>query len=248
MTSPSQQSCRQDRSYRWTYWLSKNWITVFGLTYGLFVGLPFLAPLLMRLGWISPAKGIYFLYSFLCHQLPERSFFLFGSKTMYTLGEIQAAWQDSLNPLVLRQFIGNPWMGWKVAWSDRMVAMYTSILIFGLLWWFLRSRVRPLKMLGFLLLILPMFLDGASHFISDLAGVEQGFRAANLWLAALTRHALPLSFYAGDALGSFNSWMRLLTGGLFGLGVVWFGFPYVDEVFSEQSRYLGSRLFPHSKQ
>jgi hypothetical protein len=74
-----------------------------------------------------------------------------------------------------------------------------------------------------------MAIDGGTHFISDLAGMGQGFRSDNAWLAQLTGFVLPGSFYAGDALGSFNSWMRLLTGLLFGLGVIWFAFPYVED-------------------
>jgi hypothetical protein len=31
-------------------------------------------------------KAVYFIYLF-CHQLPERSFFFFGEKTMYSLSE-----------------------------------------------------------------------------------------------------------------------------------------------------------------
>ena len=80
-----------------------------------------------------------------------------------------------------------------------------------------------------------MGIDGISHFISDLTGIGQGFRYLNMWLATLTSNNLPLTFYAGDALGSFNSWMRILTGILFGIGVVWFGFPYLDEAFSGHS-------------
>ena len=121
---------------------ARYWILLFAFVYGIFVLLPFLAPALMRIGWQSPANAIYFVYSFLCHQLPERSYFLFGPKLMVSLPEIQAAWQDSLNPLVLRKFIGNPQMGWKVAWSDRMVSLYTSIWVLGLLWWPLRRRIR----------------------------------------------------------------------------------------------------------
>jgi hypothetical protein len=83
--------------------------------------------------------------------------------------------------LILRQFIGNPEMGWKVAWSDRMVSMFTSIWIFGLIWYPFRRR-------------LPAF---------------------PLW-----------------AWGSFNSLMRLLTGIFFGLGIVWFGFPYLNDSFA----------------
>jgi hypothetical protein len=60
-----------------------------------------------------------------------------------------------------------------------------------------------------------------------LAGIGQGFRDSNLWLAVITNNALSASFYVGDALGSFNSWMRFITGLLAGLGIVWFVFPYV---------------------
>jgi hypothetical protein len=30
------------------------------------------------------------------------------------------------NPLVLRQFVSSPELGWKVAWSDRMISLYTG--------------------------------------------------------------------------------------------------------------------------
>ena len=63
---------------------------------------------------------------------------------MYSLEEIQTVWQETINPMVLRQFIGNPEMGWKVAWSDRMVSMYASILVFAWLWYPLRKRLKLL--------------------------------------------------------------------------------------------------------
>lgn len=223
-------------------WLSRYWIGVFALLYGVYVALPFLAPVLMHLGWVSPGKAIYLVYSFLCHQLPERTYFFFGPKTSYSLAEIQAAWQNTNNPMILRQFIGNAAMGWKMAWSDRMVSMYTSIWPFGLLWWPLRKRIRPLPWWGFLLFLLPMAIDGTTHLFSDLQGFGLGFRDTNLWLAALTHNAFPPAFYAGDALGSFNSWMRILTGLFFGLGVVWFGFPFLEAAFKDAAEMAENKL------
>jgi hypothetical protein len=122
-------------------------------------------------------------------------------------------------------------MGWKVAWSDRMVAMFTSIPLFALLWYPLRRRIKALPWWGLLLFLTPMLLDGSTHFISDLSGLGVGFRETNLWLATLTNNYFGPTFYNGDALGSFNSIMRLLSGILFGLGLVWFGFPYLEEAF-----------------
>lgn len=215
-------------THRLLYTLSRHWLLFFMATWAVYVGLPWLAPVFMKVGWTGAGRAIYLVYSTQCHQLPQRSYFLFGSKVSYPLAEIRSAWQDTNSPVVLRQFIGNQAMGWKVAWSDRMVSMYTSILLGAPLYWRVRGRLKPLPWWGFALLLLPMAIDGGTHFVSDLAGIGQGFRDSNAWLAALTGDALPATFYAGDALGSFNSWMRLITGVLFGLGVLWLAFPYLD--------------------
>lgn len=81
--------------------------------------------------------------------------------------------------------------------------------------------------------MIPMAIDGISHFISDFAGLGQGFRDSNAWLAALTNNAFPVTFYAGDTLGSVNSWLRLLTGVLFGFATVWFSFPFLNGWFKD---------------
>ena len=221
---------------------SRHWMMAVGFLLGIYVGLPFLAPVFMHLGWTGAGNAIYTLYSTQCHQLPERSFFLFGPRGMYSLKTIQAVFADTNDPFILRRFVGNASLGWKVAWSDRMVSMYTSTLLFASLWWPWRKRIKALPWWGMILLLLPMAVDGGTHFLSDLAGIGQGFRDSNLWLTALTQNALPSWFYAGDALGSFNSWMRILTGILFGLGVAWFGFPYLEASFSELVTTLEDRF------
>ncbi|MCJ7825137.1 MAG: DUF2085 domain-containing protein, partial [Anaerolineales bacterium] len=148
----------------------------------------------------------------------------------------------SIDPIVLRHFNGDPALGFKVAWSDRMVSAYTSIPLFALLWWPFRNRIRPIAFIGFVLLLLPMAIDGGTHIISDLAGIGQGFRDTNEWLFILTNHSLPSTFYVGDALGSFNSWMRLITGVLFGLGIVWFSFPYFQEAFEDSAKAFDAKF------
>lgn len=208
-------------------WLTRHWFEAFLIVYGLWVFTPFLAPVFMQIGWTGAGKAIYFIYSFFCHQLPERSFFLFGERTMYSLNEIQAAWQDTINPFILRKFIGNETMGWKIAWSDRMIWFYTSVWLFAVLWSPFRRKIKPLAWWGFVLLLLPLVIDGSTHAISDFAGIGQGFRDTNLWLVTLTNNSLPATFYAGDGLGSFNSIMRLITGLLAGLSIVWLAFPYI---------------------
>ncbi len=111
-------------------WLGRRWLWVVSLLFGLFVFAPWLAPAFMAAGLAAPGRVIYWIYSFICHQLPERSYFLFGPKISYTLAEVQAVWHNTNNIAILRQFIGNTQMGWKVAWSDRMVSMFTSLWVF----------------------------------------------------------------------------------------------------------------------
>jgi uncharacterized membrane protein len=217
-------------------WIGSHWIETFLLVYSFWVFVPFLAPIFMQIGWTGAGKAVYFIYSFFCHQLPERSFFWFGDKTMYSLNEIQAVWQDTINPMILRQFIGNESMGWKVAWSDRMISLYTSVWLFAVTWVPFRRKSRPLPWWGLALLLLPIAVDGGTHMISDFAGIGQGFRDTNVWLALLTNNNFSRTFYAGDALGSFNSLMRLVTGLLAGLGIGWLVFPYVfqTQVYNQQ--------------
>ena len=231
------------RLNRAVYWLSRHWLLAFLAVWGLYNLLPWLAPVLMEAGWDAGGHAIYTIYTFFCHQLPQRSFFLFGERPMFELPAIQAAWQNTSDPLVLRTFVGNPEMGWKVAWSDRMVSLYTGIFLCAAVLGVWRRRLPRLPLWALLLMALPLAIDGGTHMISDMVGgIGGGFRYHNAWLASLTGNALPASFYAGDTLGSFNSWMRLITGLLFSLGAVWFALPGIDEAFAATRRTIEAKF------
>lgn len=225
---------------------SRHWLAYVNLFWGILSGLPWLAPVLMRTGATGLAKGIYTLYSFLCHQFANRSFFLFGRRLMYSQIDLlaYAAGADTLRGL--RSFIGTPELGYKVAWSDRMVSLYGGILLGGVLYALLHRGLRSPRWTLLLLMVVPLVLDGGTHTISDLGGVDQGFRYNNAWLAYLTRDAFAAGFYAGNGLGSFNSSMRLATGLLAGLSVTWMLYPPLDEAFREVRRTLLSRFEPFS--
>ncbi|MCB9148172.1 MAG: DUF2085 domain-containing protein [Caldilineaceae bacterium] len=214
-------------------WFLHHWLAVV-LTFMLLFTLgPFLAPAAMAAGHKALGQAIYTFYIPFCHQLPQRSWFLFGDKLTYTLAEISRVYPD-MDLWRLRFFYGNSQMGWKVAWSDRMLSFYTMTPVFGLLYAWRRNR-RPLAWQLLLLMLLPLAVDGFSHLINDalygLSGV--GFRDTNGWLAALTGNRWP-SFYAGDQLGTFNWWMRLLTGLLAAWGLAFFAFPGVDKLIDEE--------------
>ena len=61
-------------------------------------------------------------------------------------------------------------------------------------------------------------------------------------MAILTRHAFPVTFYAGDVLGSFNSWLRLLTGVLFAFGAVWFVYPWLQNAFTDMGHEIEEKF------
>lgn len=220
---------------RLTNWVGRHWLGLYITIYGLFVLMPFTAPILMEAGATAPAAAVYWFYSYFCHQLPERSLFFFGPQVMYSFDQIKSVWPlDGFEGL--RQFVGNPAMGYKMAWSDRMISFYGSLWLGGLIFALVRNKIKSLRVaIWFWVGIVPVGVDGFSHMANDIFARTSGtgFRDTNSWLQALTGNVFPQSFYVGDALGSFNSDMRWITGILFGLTTIWFLFPYAEQQMRE---------------
>lgn len=177
--------------------IARHWVAFFGIVLFLYVGVPMLAPIFMHLGWNGPARAIYLIYSPACHQLPDRSYFLFGEQRVYTLEELEAA--DVLPGVGLlerRRFIGDEALGWKTALCQRDVAIYGSMILAGVAFVLLRGRLGKLSLPLFALFVVPIAVDGLSQLF--------GLRTSNWWL-------------------------RTLTGALFGAGVVWLVYPYLQD-------------------
>jgi len=143
------------------------------------------------------------------------------------------------NPAYLRGFVGNAQVGFKVGIAERDIVIYVTLFLAGLGYALLRRRVRGLSGRVFLLLILPMALDGGSHVVSEITRL--GFRETNAWLATLTGHLFSQTFYAGTTLGSFNWLMRTLTGALFAGACVWFAYPYLERSFADAATQAQAR-------
>jgi uncharacterized membrane protein len=65
------------------YRFARHWVAVIAFFMALYAGLPALAPILMARGYAGPANLIYSAYQFACHQLPSRSYFIFGQQMAY---------------------------------------------------------------------------------------------------------------------------------------------------------------------
>ena len=96
--------------------------------------LPILSPILIYLGATEVGGLIQTLYKPLCHQLPHRSWFLFGDKFAYSLPELMDYFgvQPSANRLMNATAVahhvhhGDPTIGYKVALCQRDTAIYAS--------------------------------------------------------------------------------------------------------------------------
>ena len=117
-----------------------------------------------------------------------------------------------------RRFIGNPQVGYKVAFCERDVAIYAAMLLFGLLYAASGRRIPPLPWYLWLLIgIGPIGLDGFSQLISQIP------------LDAIQR-VLPYR--------ESTPFLRTLTGGLFGLMTAWFVYPMLEQAMSETRALL----------
>ncbi len=222
------------RTDRFSLWFSKHYLLVFNLFVLLYVGLPFLAPVLMDTGAERPARLIYRLYGGLCHQLAFRSWFLFGEQPMYPreaaglegyLTFREATGLDETGLLEARQFLGDEQVGYKVALCQRDVAIYGAILLFGLLFGMTGRRIKPLPIWAWLVIgMLPIALDGGSQLISQVLA-EPALSFLRPYLGFLSyRESTPL--------------LRTLTGFLFGFTTAWFGYPLVEETMANARQLL----------
>ena len=159
--------------------ITRHWLALFNLALLAFVGMPFLAPLLMHLGAAGPARLIYLVYAPTCHQLPDRSYFLFGEQRVYTVEQLEdAGVLTGTGLLERRRFVGDETLGWKVALCERDVAIYGSMIVAGLIFGLVRRRVPKLPVKIYLLFLIPIAVDGLSQLV--------GLRTSNWWLRTLT--------------------------------------------------------------
>jgi len=67
---------------RFSLWFSRHYLALINTILALYVFLPLLAPVMMKMGQVEPANTIYKLYRPLCHQLAYRSFFYLENRRL----------------------------------------------------------------------------------------------------------------------------------------------------------------------
>ncbi len=222
----------------------RHWAEIAVLLLTIYVGLPVLAPTLMKLGAEAPAKVIYTLYSPLCHQFAFRSFFLYGEQTFYPREQAAANFESSFDN--------------QAAQSEEFVSIYSN---------YFEDSNRNYQFGGAeeLSVWTPELQRAARNFKGDermgyktalcardmaIYSAMAGGGVAFLFVRRRLR-PVPLVLYAILGLGPigldgfsqllgyppFEFWppretipeFRVLTGALFGLMNVWLAFPYLEK-------------------
>jgi uncharacterized membrane protein len=216
-------------------WLTNHYLFVFNAVLAIYVGLAFLAPVFMKIGFEPGAKILYSVYSPFCHQLAFRSWFLFGEQAYYPrdlagVGGVisyEAATHqnpsavEQSDPFILgaRSFTGNETLGYKTALCERDIALYGSIFLFGMIYSLFRKKMKQIRWYYWLLFgFLPIALDG----LSQLPGLFPGMPAF-----LPNRESNPI--------------LRSLTGGLFGFLTAWYIYPLIEAGMRETRTIFASK-------
>lgn len=197
-------------------WFSRHYMLVINLILALFILFTFAAPVCMHLGWQRAGRVIYLFYHQFCHQFAFRSWFLFGQQIYYpkqAIGDLltyeEMFGQPADDLLMARAIIGNEIAGYKVAICQRDVAMYSALILFGLIFSLSGKRLPRIPLLVWLALaVLPLGIDGLTQLSST---------GWNIFALAQARESTPL--------------LRTITGGLFGFFSGWYIYPSIQSSF-----------------
>ncbi|MEJ2759567.1 MAG: hypothetical protein P8046_13885, partial [Anaerolineales bacterium] len=101
---------------RVSHFISAHYLKVINIVLLIYFGLPFLAPVLMKVGLPGAARPIYSMYKIACHELAFRSWFLFGEQAVYPregagldgfISYKQATGNNPNDLTTARNFVGN---------------------------------------------------------------------------------------------------------------------------------------------
>lgn len=112
------------------FWFFRHWLLLANIYYAMLLAFAYLSPIFFQQGWGNAGLALYNSLNLLCDQVPTHSYYVGG----YQLGLCQ-----------------------------RCLAIYTAMLLGGLYYAWLRRTgiaIRPLPLMWFILLTLPLVLDG----------------------------------------------------------------------------------------
>lgn len=218
------------RVNRFSLWLSKHWLAAANLFFFTYVGLPFLAPLLLAAGYNRAANMIYQMYNLACHQFPSRAYFVAGEQvcmcqrcvamygTIFLGGLVYGLVRPRLKPLSFR---------WYLLFLAP-IALDGGLALLGEL-----SQVVPTYILAGLGL-------GILVVIGLLVYMRKQLNRFSILLLFIGLLAVIYVQFFGPH--DSNHALRTITGFIFGVGTVWFVYPMMDEAFGDVRRESQAKL------
>jgi uncharacterized membrane protein len=222
--------------HRLILWLSNHWLAVFNTFFFVYVTLPFLAPILLAVGFHDAADTIYSAYKITCHQFPSRAYFIFGEQvalchrdvalygTLFLGGVVYSFIRNWLKPLPLRWYVF-----FMVPMAlDAGMAMASDWLAVGV----------PMSMLwaaGLIALGIVSFILRSQNYLT--------------WHSYLFFAFGPLALLYLQFFGPHESnlFLRNLTGFILGVGTIWFAYPHMDDTFVDIRKEVTAKLFQASE-
>ena len=192
--------------------IRRGYALIFAFVFILYIVLALLPAVMMHRGWERPAEWVYKYYGLLCHQMPQRSWFLFGKQAWYPAAAPEGSGMLSFTGAsgistgfsAGRNFYGTPEMGYKMAICQRDTAIYGAMTVFCLIFSLSGCRIpKPGWILPFFIGVLPIAADGITQLLGN---------------------ALPAFFPFRES----TPLLRTVTGALFGFCLCWYLLPSLE--------------------
>jgi uncharacterized membrane protein len=248
------------RVNRGLLWLTRHWLRVALVIIGVYAGLPWVAPTLMKLGLTDLGNAIYTIYSPMCHQFAFRSVFLYGDQPFYPREAVGSEYK----PFDDYAFKDAKYQSAYAYWYEQMnkqpfVGDVTRADLQEFTIWmqFAARDFRGNEQMGY----------KTSLCARDVAIYAALFFGGCLYAIPQVRRRLrpmPLILYVLIGLGPigldgfsqllgyppFNFWQvretapffRIVTGALFGLMNAWLAFPYIESSMRDTRRQLLAKM------
>ena len=107
-------------------------------------------------------------------------------------------------------------LGYQMAICSRNLSIFVSFLSGGIIFYFLRNKLKPFSIVYYIILCIPMAIDG----FAQLFGIP------------IPRGISPGGQLIWTILS--NNGLRIITGSIFGLGSALFVLPYMQKIFDTE--------------
>ncbi|OQY45393.1 MAG: hypothetical protein B6242_10570 [Anaerolineaceae bacterium 4572_78] len=211
--------------------LAKYWLFLFIAFAVTFVGLPYLAPILMHYGYTIPANVIYQVYQITCHQFPSRSFFIFEHQAGFCHRDTAIWTAFSIGGIIFYVFrnriVGIPFHWWILALIP--IGLDGGTQLMGPLY-----QVFPVWVLTGFAIVVWLLLTGI-----------MAWQKVNNWQYYLFVLCFPIGMtFVHFTEPRLSNWvLRTMTGSFFGLANAWLMLPMLDEAFRELEAEMKQKLY-----